>query len=554
MSLKLDENALYAVPLGGCGHFGANATLYAHQGKWLMVDCGMGFADETLPGVDIILPDLTFIEERRSDLVGLVVTHGHEDHIGAIEYLWTRLKCPIYGTPFTIGLVREKLSEARFGRDVELIEFEPEDTFNLGPFQITPISMAHSIPETVSLAIETGVGTLLHTGDWKIDPRPVTPYLTDEKTLRALGERDLLAIVGDSTNAMVPGHSGSEGDLAQNFAEIFAEFKNRIVVTCFSSNVARLDSIARAAKKCGREVALVGRSLWRIHGVSSDRGYLKGIDFLNEKEAAMMPRNKIVLICTGSQGEARAALARISNGEHNAVELDPGDVVLFSSRAIPGNEKEIFRTKNNFLAAGIHVITDREAPIHVSGHPYRDELRMLFGWTRPRAVIPVHGERFQQERHADLARECGVEQVLIPHNGAVIRITPGKPEIVDNVRAGLLALEGDRLVPVEHEAIQTRRRLMFNGSAVVTLVMNGRGDIMAEPKISAMGLVDENSEVDTQLVSEAADVVRKAVMALPKELRCMDDEVSEIVRVAARRYFQAQYDKKPQTRVHLIRI
>lgn len=554
MSFKFDKDALYAVPLGGCGHFGANATLYAHQGKWLMVDCGMGFADETLPGVDLILPDLSFIEERRNDLVGIVVTHGHEDHIGAIEYLWTRLKCPVYGTPFTIGLLREKLAETRFGREVELVEFEPEDSFNLGPFQITPIAMAHSIPETVSLAIETGAGILLHTGDWKIDPKPITPYLTDEKTLRALGERDLLAVVGDSTNAMVPGHSGSEGDLVQNFIELFSEFKNRIVVTCFSSNVARLDTIARAARKCGREVAIVGRSLWRIQGVAQDRGYLEGIDFLNEKEAAQMPRDKIVLICTGSQGEARAALARISAGEHGAVDLDPGDVVLFSSRAIPGNEKSIHRVKNNLLAAGIHVISDREAPIHVSGHPYRDEMRMLYGWTRPKAVIPVHGERFQQERHADLARECGIENVVIPHNGAVIRIAPGALKIVGSVNAGLLALEGDRLVPVDHDAIQTRRRLMFSGSAVVTLVMNGKGDILAEPKISAMGLVDENSEIDSRLVEEAGEVVRKAVMSLTKEQRRTDDEVSETARIAARRYFQAQFDKKPQTRVHLVRI
>ncbi|MDE1151214.1 MAG: ribonuclease J [Micavibrio sp.] len=557
LDFKMADDAIYMIPLGGCGFFGANMTLYGHQDKWIMIDCGMGFADESMPGVDILLPDPAFATALGEKLLGIVFTHGHEDHIGAIEHLWPRIKAPLYATPFTAGRIRQDLDETQWGNEAKLHEVPVQGTINLGPFNIQFVSMAHSIPEASALSITVkNVGTLLHTGDWKIDKDPVLGDLTDEKTLREIGDRGVLAVIGDSTNAMVPGHSGSEREVLKNLTELFSEFpEGQIAISCFSTNVARLVSIYEAARKNNRHVCLIGRSLRSVDDVARNAGYLKGMPpFLSEDDADMVESRNIVYVCTGSQGEPRAALSRISNDDHPAVRVGEGDVVIFSSRAIPGNERAIDRIKNRFLSMGVNVVTDREAPIHVSGHPYREELKQLYSWLRPRIAIPVHGEQMQMEKHAVLAKDCGAEQAIIPANGMVIELFSDGARPVGEVKAGVLAIEGKRIVAVDHEAILTRRRIMHNGSAVVTIVMDDSGALIAPPKVTAMGLLDENSELDAGYIKDVVKEISDKIRNMPKAERMDDAILSEQTRITARRFFNDRFDRKPQTRVHLIRV
>jgi ribonuclease J len=557
LDFKMEDDAIYFVPLGGCGVFGANMTLYGYKDKWIMLDCGMGFADDTMPGVDILLPDPTFAESLGSSLLGILLTHGHEDHIGAIENLWPRLnKAPLYATAFTAERIRQDLNERSWGNQAKLHELPRKAEFDIGPFHIQYVEMSHSIPEAHAVAITVkGVGTIVHTGDWKIDKDPVVGNVTDEETLRKLGDAGVLALVGDSTNAMVPGHSGSERGVANNLIELFGEFKGQIAITCFSTNVARLQGIYAAAKHNGRHVCLIGRSLWAVDDAARKSGYLKGIPpFLDDEEAGVMEGSQLVYVCTGSQGEPRAAMAKISNDDHPAIRLDEGDVVIFSSRAIPGNERAIDRIKNKLLAMGVDVVTDRDAPIHVSGHPYRDELKQLYSWVRPKAALPVHGEHMQQEKHAQLAKDCGVPEVLLPENGMVIEVSQEGVRQVGQVKSGILAIEGSRIVAIDHEAILTRKRMMFNGSAIVTVVIDGDGQLLAMPKVTALGLLDENSETDSEHLDEVAQEISKVLKNMPKNQRGDDAALSELVRVTARRYFNENFDRKPQTRVHLVRV
>ena len=553
--IKFHKDQLYFIPLGGCGIFGANFSLYGYAGKWIIVDCGMGFGDDTMPGVDIILPDLSFIKDIQDDIVAMVVTHGHEDHIGGIEHLWPKLKVPIYATPFTAGLLHKKLENVSWGNQVELKFLPDDDTVDLGTFKVTTIKMAHSIPEMRGLVIQSEAGRILHTGDWKLDPQPIAGDVTDESALKELSKDPILALVGDSTNAMVPGHSGSEHKVHDCMIELFSEFQNRIVVTLFSSNVARLVSIAKAAYANDRHVCLVGRSLWRIHDVAQQCGYLDNVqEFIEAEDAAYLPKEKVVYVCTGSQGEPRAAMARIANNDHRSVDLDEGDVVMFSSRSIPGNEQSINRIKNRLLAKGVIVMTDHDADIHVSGHPYRDEIRTILDWVKPQYVLPVHGERMQMERHADLAEECGISAPVIPINGDVIAIDEDGLEKVGEVKNGMLALEGKRLVAIDHESILMRKRLMYHGTAVVTLVVDQSGALIADPKITALGLFDEDSHEDDEYILSAVQAVKKALENMPKNKRTVDYSMQETARIAARRYFESEFDRKPQTRVHLVRI
>lgn len=555
-NIKMKPDAIYFVPLGGCGIFGANMTLYGFQGKWIMADCGMGFADETMPGIDILLPDPTFAQSLGDDLLGIVLTHAHEDHIGAINSLWPRLKAPLYATKFTAERIRQSLSEVPWGPQARLEEVPIKSTVKLGPFSIQYVRMAHSIPEANALAIRVdNVGTILHTGDWKIDHDPVVGNVTDENELRAIGDAGLLAVVGDSTNAMVPGHSGSERTVQNNLIELFAEFQNRIAISCFATNVARLQSIYEAAKRSNRHVCLIGRSLWNIDEAARRSGYLKDVPpFLDDEEADRLPPGSVIYVCTGSQGEPRAALSRISNDDHPGLKLSEGDVVIFSSRAIPGNERAIDRIKNRFLSNGVNVITDRDAPIHVSGHPYRDELKQIYSWLKPKIVIPVHGEQMQLEKHAALARDCGVQHTAIPANGKIFAISSHGVEAVGEVKSGILAIEGRRIVAIDHEAILMRRRIMYNGSVVVTVVIDGRGDLVADPKVTAMGLLDENSELDSEYMQDVVREISLKLKNMPKQERTDDNALSELIRVTARRFFNERFDRKPQTRVHLVRI
>ncbi len=553
----MKDDAVYFVPLGGCGNFGANMALYGHRGQWIMVDCGMGFADETMPGVDILLPDPAFAASLGDKLLGLVITHAHEDHIGAIDSLWLRFKAPIYATPFSAARVNQSVGEKSWGRDVPIHVVPAGGKLSLGPFELDFIDVSHSIPEAQALALTVkGVGTLLHTGDWKLDANPVVGKSTDEARLRALGSQGVLAVMGDSTNAMVPGHSGSEADVAAGLTELFGEFENRaIVLSCFSTNVARIHSVYKAAQACGRQVCLVGRSLWKIDDAARRTGYLKDIPpFMDDEEADFLPINQLVYICTGSQGEPRAALSRISADDHPAMEVRENDVVIFSSRAIPGNERAIDRIKNRLYAKGVHIVTDHDAPIHVSGHPYRDELKTMYGWVKPKFVIPVHGEQMQMEKHAQLAQECGAVKTHVPANGQVIEIAADRLQVVGNVPHGVLAIEGNRIVAVDHEAILTRKRIMWNGSAVVTAVVNNKGLLAAPPQITALGLLDDASPADQAVIGVLADEIVTKVANSEKATRKDDTALAELIRVTTRRFFLEHFDRKPQTRVHLVRI
>jgi ribonuclease J len=547
------DEALWFLSLGGAGEIGMNLNLYGTGGKWLMVDCGVTFGDETTPGVEIIMPEISFIADRRDDLLGLVLTHGHEDHIGAIEHLWPQLQCPIYATKFTAELIRNKLARSELQGRVRLIELPKGGSFEIGPFKGDMIPVTHSIPESHMLALKTKHGTVLHTGDWKFDPEPLVGDLTDDTRIQELGRSNLLALIGDSTNALVPGHSGSEREVLGCFMGLFGKIQQRIVVTCFSSNIARVKSIATAAKKHKRYCTLVGRSLWRNAEVAEECGYLPEFnEFLSENEAMLSPRDKIVLISTGCQGEPRSALWRIAVDDHPEVELQEGDTVVFSSRDIPGNEKAIARLQNRLIARGLKIITADHAPVHVSGHPAQEELVRLYQWTRPRLALPVHGEARHQMEHERIARECQVPHTLIPANGQIIRLGPGVHEVVGEVPSGRLGLDGKVLRRLDHDAAKSRRKMSYNGAVVVTLVMDARGKVVQPPQVSLMGLADMGG--DTSLLQDISAVVLDGIESMPKSTRLDDAAVRHAVAQAARRFMQDSTGKKPVLEVHLVRV
>ncbi|WP_448202945.1 ribonuclease J [Azospirillum sp. sgz302134] len=550
-----EKDALYFLPLGGSGEIGMNLNLYGHAGKWLMVDLGISFADDTMPGLDVIMPDPAFIAERKEELVGLVLTHAHEDHLGAVQYLWPELRCPVYCTPFTAAVLRAKLHERGLSGAVPIQEVPLGGTVEIGPFSVEYVAVTHSIPEPNALAIRTPVGTVLHTGDWKLDPEPMIGRTADEERLRTIGDDGVLALVGDSTNAMVPGTSGSEAGVRQALSDLIGQHPGvRIAVSCFATNVARLQSIAQAAAAHDRHVALVGRSLWRINEAARSNGYMNDVaPFLTEHDAAYLPREKLVLICTGSQGEPRSALARIASDDHPQVSLQRGDVVVFSSREIPGNERAIGRMQNLLVTQGIQVITADDAPVHVSGHPAQDELVRMYQWVRPKIAVPVHGEQRHQLEHARLAGTCQIPETLIPSNGELIRLGPDGPaRVVANVRSGRMALDGKRLVPLDTGLMRARHRMVHNGAAVATLVMNGKGELVTAPQIAVMGLIDDSGDRDILL--DVVDAVREAVADLPKAARLDDEQVRNAARIAVRRCFNATHGKKPVTEVHLVRV
>ncbi|MEI6558458.1 MAG: ribonuclease J [Rhodospirillaceae bacterium] len=541
------------LPLGGSGEIGMNLNLYGHAGKWLMVDLGIAFGDETMPGIDILVADPQFIRERRQDLVGLVLTHAHEDHLGAVPYLWSELECPIWAAPFTAAVLRAKLHERALTSKVKITEVPRGGRFKAGPFEVQMVGVTHSVPESRVLVIRTRAGTVVHTGDWKFDAAPVVLPLTDGETLAGLGDENVLALVGDSTNATVPGESGTEASVRVGLEAVIGRYQGRVAVTCFSTNVARLESVARAAAAHDRRVALVGRSLWRIHEAAKSCGYLTGChEFISEHDVGYLPKDKVVMVCTGSQGEPRSALARIAAGDHPQVVMDKGDVVIFSSREIPGNERAIGKVQNRLLRQGIQLITVDQEPVHVSGHPARDELAQMLRWVKPRVLVPVHGELRHQQAHAEVGRLCGVEEVVIPTNGTLVQLAPGPAGIVGEVVHGKLAIDGNRLVPLDCGAMRSRHRVIFNGAAVVTVALNERGELATAPRLSALGLVDE--EQDRDLILDVIDAVREAVAALAKPARRDDQAVIQAVRGAVRRSFNASHGKKPQTEVHLIRI
>lgn len=555
--MQFQKDEFYFIPLGGAEQFGVNLNIYGYGGKWLAVDCGIGFADEKFPGIDILLPDPAFIEERRKSLVGLIITHAHEDHIGAVPHLWPRLRCPIYCTPFTAAVLEEKFKENPECRDAEITIVHPGDIVQAGPFTVTFMPVTHSVPETRALVIETALGRVLHTGDWNLDPTPVMEKPTDPAIFKKLGDQNLIAYIGDSTNAEVPGVSGSEADVEKGLAEVFKGCEGRIAVTMFASNISRIRSICKAAKACGRNVCVVGRSLHRMIGAAKSCGYLRDIeDFVPEDDVDLIPAERIIFIATGSQGEARAQLARIARAEHPVIKMGKGDTAVFSARPIPGNEKDINHVKNNFVAAGVKVITHRDTPhtIHVSGHPAQDEITKMIDWTRPHTVIPVHGERAMLEAHAELARQCQVKNTIVPNNGAVIRLAPGVPEVVDHIETGLLAVEPGRIISSTHEAIIQRRKLQFSGTVHVTLIMNARGDLIADPQVTTVGLVDPEERSGKNFETEIRNEIEDILADMTREELYDDKFVSEEIRIGIRRFSQHTLRMKPKTTVHLVRL
>jgi len=545
---KSDE--LVFLPLGGSGEIGMNFNAYGfgppNRRQWIVVDCGVTFGRETdSPGVDLILPDIRYLAERREDVLGIVATHAHEDHIGAIALLWPTLKCPIYATPFTARLIEGKLIEA--GLSVPVREVSLGGSLKLGPFAIDFISITHSIPEPNLLAIRTPLGLIAHTGDWKLDPEPLLGAVTDAAAIQKLGDEGVLALVCDSTNALVPGHSGSEAQVRDSLVQLIGGLKRRIAVTAFASNVARLDSIAHAAKIHGRKLALVGRSMHKIVQAARATGYLK--DFpavLDAAEASELPAGKVLYLVTGSQGEPRAALSRIAQGNHPDVQLGNGDAVIFSSRVIPGNDLAIFELHNKLSALGVEVLTAEDHFVHVSGHPAREELAEMYRWTRPRIAVPVHGELRHMAEHARLAKSLQVPEALVPANGQLYRLAPGPAELIDEVPSGRIHMDGRVLVAEGEGLAKARRAMAYAGLIAITLVLDSKGRAAADAAILAEGMPEPVREAVRTVVDEALRRYN------PKSTN--SEALREAVRRAARRAAQDAWGKKPVTRVTVVEL
>jgi ribonuclease J len=535
--------------MGGIGEIGMNVYLYGlgakgHR-KWLMVDLGITFPDEKEPGVDVVLPDIRFIEEDRANLVGIILTHAHEDHLGAVAELWTRLEAPVYGTRFALALLKNKLEEEGLTNKVPLHEVQQGSRFNIGPFDIELIPMSHSIPESNAIAIRTGRGLVLHTSDWKSDQTPLLGRPTDEARLRALGDEGVDVLIGDSTNATLEGVSPSEREVASTLKTLIANAPRRVAVTTFASNVARLRSVAEAARAADRHLVLAGRAMQRIVEIARDVGYWpEDLVTVHEDQFGYLPHDKVVALCTGSQGEPRAALARIAEGEHPNIELSRGDMVVFSSRSIPGNEMSVIRVQNNLSESGVEVVThSTEGPIHASGHPRRGEIAKLFEWTRPKFLIPMHGESMHLESHAKFARGLGIAVVDRVRNGHIVRLLPGEPEIIGEAPVGKVYRDGLVLIPSEGGVVRERRKLSFGGMITVSVVLSRDGLIAADPKAVLVGVprVDEQGRPFTEIVEKA---IFGAVESIPKSRRRDTDMVGEAVRRSVRSAVLAAWGKK----------
>ncbi|MDH2353582.1 ribonuclease J [Bradyrhizobium sp. SSUT112] len=552
------EELVFA-PLGGVGEIGMNLSIYGlgnrQQRAWLAIDLGVSFGDEEhLPGIDLIMPDISFLEKERKNLMGLVLTHAHEDHFGAIIDLWPKLKCPIYATQFSAALFEAKCAAERNAPKIPVTVVLSGGRVDIGPFNVEFIPVAHSIPESHALAIHTEVGTVLHTGDWKIDPTPIIGRPTDEKRLRELGDQGLLALIGDSTNAVRDGRSPSEAEVARSITEIVKAAKGRVAVTTFASNVARLKAVAIAAKAADREVVVVGRAMERVVQVARETGYLDGVQSFRSAEVyGHLPQDKVLALCTGSQGEPRAALARIANDDHPEITLNRGDSVIFSSRTIPGNEKAVGAIINGLVLQGVEVITDRDHLVHVSGHPRRDELRDMIAWTRPQLLIPVHGEALHLNEHAKLARAAGVPRVLVCRNGDLVKLGPGDPGIIGQVPAGRLYKDGTILEDSKSRAVIERRRLAFSGCAFVAIAMTQQGELVDDPEVDLIGIPEKN-KAGEPFDDIVFDAVVSTIEGLPKARRRDADALAESVRRAVRSVINEHWGKKPPCLVHVLTV
>src|SRR5215467_2101795 len=552
-----NEELVFA-PLGGVGEIGMNLAIYGigseRSKQWLIVDFGVAFAGDDLPGVDLIMPDIAYLIEERRNIAGIMLTHAHEDHFGALLDLWPRLRVPVYATPFTAALLEAKRQSEPGAPEIDVRAVPLGGRVKAGPFDVEYVSVAHSIPESNGLIIRTALGAVLHTGDWKIDPTPLIGPPTDQAKLAALGEEGCLALVGDSTNAVRDGRSPSEADVAKTLAELIVTAPGRVAVTTFASHVARIRAVAAAARASDREVVVVGRAMDRVVQVARETGYLDGVqDFRPAEAYGYLPPDKVVALCTGSQGEPRAALARIALGEHPDVTLSKGDRVIFSSRTIPGNEKAVGRVINGLVRQGVEVITDRTHLVHVSGHPRRAELEDLYGWVRPRIVVPVHGEALHLAEHAALARKAGVPDALVCSNGDVVRLAPGPPSIVDEVPQGRLYKDGRLIVDAEHRTVADRRRLGYVGVVSVALVLDNRGALVGEPVVELIG-IPEFATDGRRFDDVAHEAAVETVENLPRGRRRDPEAVVDAVKRGVRAAVAALWGKKPLCLVHVLTI
>jgi ribonuclease J len=550
--------ALYFAPLGGAGEIGMNLAIYGlgneRRRQWIAVDLGVAFAGDDLPGIDLIMPDIQYLSEARGSLLGLVLTHAHEDHFGAILDLWPRLKVPLFATPFTAALLDAKRRSEPGAPEVPVTLVPLGGRFPLGPFDIELVSVAHSIPESNALIIRTDLGNVLHTGDWKIDPTPVIGPPTDEAKLRALGHEGCLALVGDSTNAVREGRSPSELDVGRTLAELIRAARARVAVTTFASHVSRLRSVAEAAAACDREVVVVGRAMERIVQVARETGYLDGIrEFRPAEVFGYLPPEKVVALCTGSQGEARGAMARIAEDDHPQVSFSPGDRVIFSSRPIPGNEKAVMRVINGLVSRGVEVITDRNHLVHVSGHPRRSELQDMIGWVRPQSLIPVHGEPLHMAEHAALARRAGVGKVIIARNGDLVQLAPGEPAVIDQLPAGRLYKDGALLINAQAPTVVERRRLGFNGIVSVAVTLSRRGELVSGPSIDLTG-IPEVDAAGAPMLEIAREALMEAFESIPPARRRDPDAIAEALRRAVRAAIAKAWKKRPVCHIHVLTV
>jgi ribonuclease J len=553
-----EQNELVFAPLGGLGEIGMNCALYgfgpAKKRKWLLVDVGVAFAGEDLPGVDLILPDVKFVEKIKKDLVGIIITHAHEDHIGALVELWPRLGVKVYATRFAAGLLEARRLNEPGAPKIPIEIVAQGGRIEVGPFDVEFIAVAHSIPESCALAIRTPAGLIVHTGDWKIDATPLVGKPTDEARLRALGDEGVLALICDSTNVLREGESPSEADVARNLSALVSQASGRVVITTFASNVARLRAAAEAGLANGKQVMVIGRAMERVLAVARECGYLEGLPaFLGQDHFDRIPRNQVLALATGSQGEPRAALARIAEDEHPTATLAPGDIVVFSSRTIPGNEKAVGKIVNGLVAQGIEVVTDRTQLVHVSGHPRRAELAKMYEWLRPRIAIPAHGEAVHLSEHANFARAQGVSEVVRALNGDIVLLAAGQSGIVGQVDHGRLYKDGDILLPTGDDCVAQRRKLSFAGVVSIALALSAKGDLSGDPDVMIAGL-----PARTRLGAGMDDLIDAAIFetfeSLPRGKRRDADAVSTAIERAVRNAVNAVWGKKPAVHVLVVEV
>ena len=549
--MKIEKKDFIFLPLGGSSEIGMNSNLYHYEDNWIMVDLGISFADETMPGVDILLPDIDFIVQRRDKLKGIFLTHGHEDHMGAIQYIWDKLRVPIYGSAFTIALLKKKLKDIGLLNNVELIILNEDKEINLGPFKIKPISITHSIPDPLSLSITTESGTVFHTGDWKFDNNPKVGAKTNLDNLKSIGDKGVLAIVGDSTNSFVEGKTQSENDAYEGLKSVIKSSNGRIVITCFASNVARIKSIIEASIENNKKVFIAGRSLNRAIEAANEVGYrVEGIE-KSFKNLENFSHNNAVIIAGGSQGETRSTMTRIANSQHEQIKLKPGDTAIFSSSKIPGNELAIERVHNALLKNGIKVITDEDELVHVSGHPGKDDIIKLYNLIKPQISIPVHGTSRHLREHCEIAENCGVSLSIQPENGSLIKLSGNSPSIIYQIPTKSSVPDGNQIIKSDSSIFSTRRRLLWNGSISVVIAFDFDLDLHLPIKLSYNGITEGKSELEW--VSEVKDDIEETVYSLSKNQLTDDKIIEDKVRSSIRSVTKLFFNIKPLIDVHIIR-